>query len=54
MGETSPGDLVMQWVPVVDAAGHAHMEARWTVVPGTTPPTHGTAPAPTPHAVHAA
>lgn len=49
MGETKPGDLVMQWVPVVDAAGHAHMEARWTVAPGTTAPTR-----PTPHAVHAA
>lgn len=53
MGETKPGDLVMQWFPIVDAAGHAHMEARWSVVPETTAPPQST-PRPAPHAVHAA
>lgn len=28
-----PGDLTMHWIPVVDAHGHTHMEAHWSVVP---------------------
>lgn len=26
------GELAMQWIPVVDARGRTHMEARWTTV----------------------
>ena len=37
---TRPGDLVMQWIPVVDALGRTHMEARWSVVPETHTPDH--------------
>ena len=39
MVDLEPGDLVMQWVPVVDQAGRTHMEARWSVVPETHAPT---------------
>ena len=34
------GELTMSWVPVVDARGRTHMEARWTVAPEPVAPHH--------------
>lgn len=38
--QTSEG-LTMRWVPVVDARGRTHLEARWTLpTPGHLAPAH--------------
>jgi hypothetical protein len=39
------GGLVMRWVPVADAHGRAHLEARWTQAPGPIAPVAPVAPA---------
>jgi hypothetical protein len=36
---TSSG-LTIRWVPVVDARGRTHMEARWTSASGPIAPAH--------------
>lgn len=36
----APGDLVRHWVEVPDGPGRTRLEARWTVVPEATAPTH--------------
>jgi hypothetical protein len=28
---TKPGDLVLQWVPVLDDRGRTRMESRWSI-----------------------
>lgn len=40
--------LTMSWVPVVDAGGRTHMEARWAAVSSQQAPVHAA------HASHAA
>jgi hypothetical protein len=42
--QTSDG-LVMRWVPVADARGRTHLEARWTQAPGPIAPVAPVAPA---------
>lgn len=37
--QTSTG-LTIRWVPVVDARGRTHMEARWTPASGPVAPAH--------------
>ena len=34
------GGLTIRWVPVVDARGRVHMEARWAPVSGPVAPAH--------------
>ena len=38
MNETKAERLEMRWLPVVDASGHARMEATWVAVPAAAAP----------------
>jgi hypothetical protein len=44
------GGLVMRWVPVADARGRTHLEARWTQAPGPIAPVAPVAPVAPAHA----